>query len=274
MFFHAFSIVVVHISTFQRPESIVTAFAFKYAMPFFRKFRNKTCQLVCYATENVSTSTLAVDGIVLPQGNAKLQDSIPSSPAREEYPTTTERSSNNISTPTHPIIPKNTVQQTMNPTPHISKSTPIKKFEENLWDISYEQLRSDPKKKPLIQKYEQIILRQEDLTTLDIDGREQRMSRAAQDLLQQVKETQFKFAFFSKEIAVRQQLDRVVGAVIWAKDLVTATVGGEPHAAIAWAGICVLLPVSITSFKPCIFLISATATSKRLATAKRRYLGS
>ena len=70
------------------------------------------------------------------------------------------------------------------------------------------------------------------------------MSRVVQDKFQAVQEARSKFTVFSKEIIVREQFDRAVGAVIWAKDFITHAVSPDPHAALAWAGVCVLLPVS------------------------------
>jgi hypothetical protein len=44
---------------------------------------------------------------------------------------------------------------------------------------------------------------------------------------------------------VRDQVDRVAKVVIAAKDFIASAVSAEPHAALAWAGVCVLLPVSL-----------------------------
>jgi hypothetical protein len=48
-----------------------------------------------------------------------------------------------------------------------------------------------------------------------------------------------------RSFAVRDQVDRVVKVVIAVKDFVSAQVSAEPHAAVAWAGVCILLPVSL-----------------------------
>lgn len=50
----------------------------------------------------------------------------------------------------------------------------------------------------------------------------------------------------SKEIEVRKQYDCIVGSVIWAKDFITQAVSLDPHAALAWAGVCIVLPVSLS----------------------------
>jgi hypothetical protein len=113
-------------------------------------------------------------------------------------------------------------------------------------------LKKDQKKGRLIKKYEDIILADGSSvssTTRDITGvagREEQMSKVIQDKLQTVKDAQWKFTICSKEIEVRKQYDRVVGSVIAAKDFITQAVSPDPHAALAWAGVCVVLPVSLS----------------------------
>ena len=45
------------------------------------------------------------------------------------------------------------------------------------------------------------------------------------------------------DIDVGEQVDRIVKGIICAKDFIGSIVSNEPHAAIAWAGVCVMLPV-------------------------------
>jgi ankyrin repeat domain-containing protein 50 len=124
---------------------------------------------------------------------------------------------------------------------------------EDLWDLAYERLKNDKEKSLLVEKCERIIL--EDSTSGSVapsiahdasstEGRERQMSKVVQDKFQAVQDARWKFAIFSKEIEVREQFDRAVGAVTWAKDFITQAVSPDPHAALAWAGVCVLLPAS------------------------------
>ena len=127
---------------------------------------------------------------------------------------------------------------------------------EDLWDLAYERLKNDKEKSLLVEKCERIIL--EDSTSGSVapsiahdasstEGRERQMSKVVQDKFQAVQDARWKFAIFSKEIEVREQFDRAVGAVTWAQDFITQAVSPDPHAALAWAGVCVLLPVNIIS---------------------------
>lgn len=47
------------------------------------------------------------------------------------------------------------------------------------------------------------------------------------------------------EMSLREQGENIVKFVLWSSDLVSQMASLEPHAAIAWAGISLLLPVSV-----------------------------
>ena len=49
-----------------------------------------------------------------------------------------------------------------------------------------------------------------------------------------------------KTIVVEEEADRVVKTIVFVKDFVSSGVSVDPHAALAWAGVCVLLPVILT----------------------------
>lgn len=61
---------------------------------------------------------------------------------------------------------------------------------------------------------------------------------------------QIRFKVREKEVVIdiQEQVDRIVKGIICAKDFIGATLSNEPHAALAWAGVCVVLPVSNISF--------------------------
>ena len=59
------------------------------------------------------------------------------------------------------------------------------------------------------------------------------------------------FRIAGQLIKVQAGADRVVKFVMFAKDFVSSAVSIEPHAALAWAGICVFLPVC--PFSPILF---------------------
>ena len=48
-----------------------------------------------------------------------------------------------------------------------------------------------------------------------------------------------------KEIVVKEQVRKLVHTILSAKDYIGSAVSVEPHAALAWAGVLVFLPVSL-----------------------------
>jgi hypothetical protein len=76
------------------------------------------------------------------------------------------------------------------------------------------------------------------------------MSALVQKKVDDMEQAQSKLRLGNKEIKLRPQVDRVVKVVIYAKDFVTSAVSADPHAALAWAGVCVFLPVSLPQSSP------------------------
>ena len=48
----------------------------------------------------------------------------------------------------------------------------------------------------------------------------------------------------AKEIVVKDAIKKPINGITAAKDFITQAVSHEPHAALAWAGVSCLLPVS------------------------------
>ena len=46
-----------------------------------------------------------------------------------------------------------------------------------------------------------------------------------------------------KPIKIREQFEKILKFILWADDFVACIVRDEPHAALAWAGVSLLLPV-------------------------------
>lgn len=61
--------------------------------------------------------------------------------------------------------------------------------------------------------------------------------------LQQVDDAKWRLEVGKRTIGIKQQVDRIIRAVVFAKDLVSAAAGTEPHAALAWAGVSLFLPM-------------------------------
>jgi hypothetical protein len=71
------------------------------------------------------------------------------------------------------------------------------------------------------------------------------LAALASKKLHDVEDSQWKLQLGGNSVVVREQVDRVAKVLIVTKDFISSAVAAEPHAALAWAGVCVLLPVSL-----------------------------
>lgn len=122
----------------------------------------------------------------------------------------------------------------------------------DIWKLAY--LRLSEKKPSLVKHYEQILAQEEaeeaDLSTQtqatqpEITDSVTRLTNLASKKLTALDDSRFKIRLRSKTFVVKDGVDQALTVVIAAKDFVSGIVASEPHAALAWAGVCVLLPVS------------------------------
>jgi hypothetical protein len=75
-------------------------------------------------------------------------------------------------------------------------------------------------------------------------GRQKQLSELVDRKLQDMEKSRLSVNLAGKEIIVKEQVRKVVYAILGAKDLIGAAVSAEPHAALAWAGVVFVLPVS------------------------------
>ncbi|KAJ5364524.1 uncharacterized protein N7496_010237 [Penicillium cataractarum] len=109
------------------------------------------------------------------------------------------------------------------------------------WKDALEQVNSEHPK--LVESYRKILLQQ-----TPVGG--ELPSDSDYDLLlgdliktrfQEIEKAQLKFTIYGREIIVREQVRRTVNIILTAKDFISTAVSSEPHAALAWAGVLVLL---------------------------------
>lgn len=63
--------------------------------------------------------------------------------------------------------------------------------------------------------------------------------------LEDVQNAQLKINVNGKEVVVKEQVRKVIHTILSAKNFIGSSVSAEPHAALAWAGVLVVLPVSV-----------------------------
>ena len=125
----------------------------------------------------------------------------------------------------------------------------------SLWDDAYEELRQSPEKRKLFETYEKVLL--SDLRSgvtnpaaiqaykdANTKSKRDQMSQVVTRKVDAVEEARIKWRLRSKDIEVSRKFEKAVDLVLSAKDVISKAVSAEPHAAVAWAGVCVVLPVS------------------------------
>ena len=121
----------------------------------------------------------------------------------------------------------------------------------DLWDRAYESLREDKDSRKLMDAYEKILL--SDLNDdhsfpavaegTGTSKRERDMSALVEKKVKAVEDARWNFQLGERTVEIKTQVDRIVKAILFAKDFVSSAVSAEPHAALAWAGVCMLLPL-------------------------------
>lgn len=116
--------------------------------------------------------------------------------------------------------------------------------------VSYEKLQQE--NPDLIKKYEDLILKDKDphtalATVLPVGPmRREQMKFVLMRKMEQVNRDAWKLKFGdSTEVEVKDIVEPVLKVVDKANDFITNALDGNPQASIAWAGVSLLLPVSV-----------------------------
>jgi ElaB/YqjD/DUF883 family membrane-anchored ribosome-binding protein len=122
-----------------------------------------------------------------------------------------------------------------------------------LWNQAYEDLRSDAKDQKIIAKYEAIIAT--DLSTMVAStaqvlapvkaSRKDNMLRVLDKKMAEVKDNKWRLRFHDHEVLVEDLAKPVINMVDMADKYVSDAVSANPYASISWAGVGLILPVSI-----------------------------
>lgn len=74
--------------------------------------------------------------------------------------------------------------------------------------------------------------------------RQNQMKALLNEKIKNDEDAVWKLRIGDNQIVIRDQLSKIVKVVAAAKDFVGAAIASDPHAALAWTGICTLLPVN------------------------------
>lgn len=112
-----------------------------------------------------------------------------------------------------------------------------------LWKEAHEKFLRDQEGKKLLEVYQTAIL--EDGDDQDQNSVGHRLQAIVKGRLEEIEESRAHFTLAGKTIVIKDQVRRAIDLVISAQGIVTSAVSSEPHAALAWAGVLVLMgPIS------------------------------
>lgn len=128
----------------------------------------------------------------------------------------------------------------------------------DIWELAYQHLS---KENPgLVKHYEEILAQEEadqtypssqnEVSQSNISHSISRLTTLASKKLAGLDDSRLKIRLRSRTLVIKDGVDQLLTIVIAAKDFVSGAVALEPHGAIAWAGVCVLLPVSCSHRYP------------------------
>jgi hypothetical protein len=96
----------------------------------------------------------------------------------------------------------------------------------------------------------------------------QSVQRTMKQLLEVREKEKWVVPFMGKDIKIREQAERLVKFLLWFDPIVKNAVSAQPHAALAWTGVSLLLPVSVRPFR--FFADAYSGSSLRAALRRMR----
>lgn len=160
-------------------------------------------------------------------------------------------SSNPLPTPDSSPVPISKSSDEMKPSSSENNGPTVKK---DLWQRAYDELAADKDNKIWIERYESLVksIMKDDENQPNDSGVEQQMAAFVRTRMEVMTNKQWMLQWGSRSFNIRQQVDRIVKVIQSVSSIGSAAASLDPlHAGIAWAGICVVLPVNTFSTRLC-----------------------
>ena len=120
----------------------------------------------------------------------------------------------------------------------------------DLWDRAHKFLREDKGRSRLLLAYERILASELNVDASPVasaDWGSRERSTQVSDLitkkLKVIEDTRWRLRLGEETVELKAQVNKVVKTVIWAQSFVSSAVSADPHSALAWAGVSLLLPL-------------------------------
>jgi N-terminal domain of NWD NACHT-NTPase len=136
------------------------------------------------------------------------------------------------------------------PSPKSTPSIPTNCKPEDLWDRAEEELSNDKGKAEILEAYQEILKSQlgSELAAKGTASRHEQMSRLLNTKVEELERRKWRFHLGDHNIEVETLFSGVVRNILLAKDIISSAALADPHAALACAGVSVILTVSLAEF--------------------------
>lgn len=121
----------------------------------------------------------------------------------------------------------------------VQKNESPKRF----WHDAVQMLQEDPRHRELLDTYQKILQAESGATPPSDSAAPDYLLKTIDRSLKLLDEKRSKIRVGSATVEVRDALNKVAKAAQYAQSFVGSLVSGEPHAAMAWAGLSLFLPV-------------------------------
>lgn len=111
------------------------------------------------------------------------------------------------------------------------------------WNLAYDQLKRGDHK--WLENYERILnneIGNEPILQPDY----KQMALLLDKQRQVIEESRWKVRVGDHEMEVRSQVEKIGSAVVWANTFITSAVSADPHAALVWAGVSIIVPLLLS----------------------------
>ena len=136
------------------------------------------------------------------------------------------------------------------PSPKSTPSVPTNGKPKDLWDRAEEELSNDKGKAEILEAYQEILRSQlgSELAARGTASRHEQMSQLLNAKIEELERRKWRLHLGDHNIEVETLFSGVVRNILLAKDIISSAALADPHAALACAGMSIILTVSLAEF--------------------------
>jgi len=137
------------------------------------------------------------------------------------------------------------------PSPKSTLSIPTNSKHKDLWDRAEEELSNDKGKAKILKAYLEILKSQlgSELAPRGTASRDEQMSQLLDTKVEELERLKWRLHLGDHDVEVGILFSGVVSNILLAKDIISSAASADPHAALACAGVSVILTVSPAEFQ-------------------------